>query len=398
MEWQENLNAAWRHDDKAHIISLLNEQLAPYTSEAVQQVCRILNCGAWAEIEDVHVIPEELEPKKSAPSPSERLASLNMKTAEHADDDRLFSVPPEYIRLMYAEYATSSRPSKITVGNSNAEDAKTILKVLDDALFGTVVAAFNNHALWEYLENGSLGQSAEVCMKMYGEYCGGSAQWQLMVEDVASTLKFRFPLSAFTLDLEGGPMSPNINPECKCCMQGYLMKGICVMHDRLQVTQVCDTRTRQQPPHKYSSLEAPDLEFPECRQRQLSAILTSHKLPYAVKLQAEEKKKHKAIKAEESAEYKQHTAALEQASAVDNVTEKSWNSLMMAEVKVERKKLEKLAKEVAGHDEVHRAAAEKLEMKIGTLEKETTEKIAKWRKEHDAAMGKLTAISDNLNA
>ena len=127
------------------------------------------------------MIPEELEPeKKSAPSPSGRLASLNVKTAERADDDRLFSMPPEYAGLTYVEYATSSGPSKITVGSSTAEDIKAILEALDDALFDTVAAAIDNDALREYLETGSLGQSAEVCIKMYGEYCGGSAQWQLM--------------------------------------------------------------------------------------------------------------------------------------------------------------------------------------------------------------------------
>ena len=79
----------------------------------------------------MHVIPEGLEPEeKSAPSPSERLASLNAKTAERADDGRLFSVPPEYAGLTYAEYATSSRLSKITVGNGSAEDVKTILEAL----------------------------------------------------------------------------------------------------------------------------------------------------------------------------------------------------------------------------------------------------------------------------
>ena len=60
-----------------------------------------------------------------------------------------------------------------------------------------------------------------MVIKMYGEYCGGSAQWQLMVEDVANTLKFEFPLSAFTLNLEGGLISPNLNLECKCCIRGY---------------------------------------------------------------------------------------------------------------------------------------------------------------------------------
>ena len=77
-----------------------------------------------------------------------------------------------------------------------------------------------------------------------GEYCGGLAQWQLMVEDIASTLKFEFPLSAFALNVGGGLMSPNINSECKCCLRTFLTKVIHTMHAGLQATQSGDTRTR----------------------------------------------------------------------------------------------------------------------------------------------------------
>ena len=90
-----------------------------------------------------------------------------------------------------------------------------ILEALDDALFDDLVNAVNNRALREYLETGSLGRSTEILIKMYGEYCGGSAQWQLMAEDIESALKFEFPLSSFALNVERGLMSPNLNPECK---------------------------------------------------------------------------------------------------------------------------------------------------------------------------------------
>ena len=56
----------------------------------------------------------------------------------------VFSVPLEYAGLTCSEFATSSGPSKITVGNGSAEDVKTILEALDDALFGTVIAAVDN--------------------------------------------------------------------------------------------------------------------------------------------------------------------------------------------------------------------------------------------------------------
>ena len=47
----------------------------------------------------MRVAPEEPEPeKKPDPTPTERLASLNARTAKVDDDDRLFNVPTVYTR------------------------------------------------------------------------------------------------------------------------------------------------------------------------------------------------------------------------------------------------------------------------------------------------------------
>ena len=118
-----------------------------------------------------------------------------------------------------------------------------ILEALDNALFDDLMGAIDNRALREYLETDSLGQSTEICIKIYGEYCGRSAQWQLMAEDIASTLKFEFPLLSFALNMERSLMLPNLNPECKCCLRAFLAKVVQGMHGGLQVTQACDMRT-----------------------------------------------------------------------------------------------------------------------------------------------------------
>jgi hypothetical protein len=62
-----------------------------------------------------------------------------------------------------------------------------------------------------------MGRLTELVIKVLGEYCGGSAQWQLMTEDLENALKFELPLSAYVLSVEQGLKSPNLNPECPCC-------------------------------------------------------------------------------------------------------------------------------------------------------------------------------------
>ena len=79
---------------------------------------------------------------------------------------------------------------------------------------------------------------------MLGEYCGGSAQWQLMAEDLENSLKFELPLSAYALSVEQGLKSPNLNPECHCCTRSFLTKVVRGMHSGLQSLQVGDARTR----------------------------------------------------------------------------------------------------------------------------------------------------------
>ena len=97
---------------------------------------------------------------------------------------------------------------------------------MTQSLFNGLVNAVNNRPLCEYLETGSLGRSTEVLIKMYSEYCGGSAQWQLMAENIESALKFKFPLSVYALTVECRLMSPNLNPECKCCMHSFFAKVV----------------------------------------------------------------------------------------------------------------------------------------------------------------------------
>ena len=41
-----------------------------------------------------------------------------------------------------------------------------------------------------------------------------------------------------------GLVVPNLNPDCKCCVQGCLMKAVKAMHVSLEKTQVCDARGR----------------------------------------------------------------------------------------------------------------------------------------------------------
>ena len=208
VRWRENLNAAWRAP--VHVW--------------------------WVEIEEVRMEEEAPEPEpKADPSPTEKLAKLNREATGDPDDRRIFDLPPEYAGIMYSQFAKSSGPSKIRVGGGESDEWKTILEALDDSLFDDLVNAVNNRPLREYLETGSLGRSTEVLIKMYGEYCGGSAQWQLMAEDIESALKFEFPLSAYAtqrcaLTVERGLMSPNLNPECKCCMRSFLAKVVRGMH------------------------------------------------------------------------------------------------------------------------------------------------------------------------
>ena len=79
---------------------------------------------------------------------------------------------------------------------------------------------------------------------MLGEYCGGSAQWQLMSDDLENTLKFELPLSAWALAVEQGMKSPNLNPECPCCARSFLTKVVRYMYSGLQSLQVGDARNR----------------------------------------------------------------------------------------------------------------------------------------------------------
>ena len=95
----------------------------------------------------------------------------------------------QYAGLIYSDFATSSGRSKITVGRGSSDDVKTILEALDDALFDPVCGAINNRPLREYFETESLGTISEMALKMYGEYCGGSAQWQLMSADEHSEVR-----------------------------------------------------------------------------------------------------------------------------------------------------------------------------------------------------------------
>ena len=191
VEWREGLNSAWRSNDQALIVNMPNEQHPTQV-----KLCGIKASHSWwIEVEDVRVVPEEPEPaEKADPSPTERLASLNARTTHVEDDERLFNIPAVYAGVTYSEFATSSGPSKITVGHGNSEEVKTILEALDDALFDAVIGGIDHRPLKEYLERGSLGRVSEVCIKMYGEYCGGTAQWMLMTEDSANALPFKFPL------------------------------------------------------------------------------------------------------------------------------------------------------------------------------------------------------------
>ena len=118
------------------------------------------------------------------------------------------------------------------------------LEALDDALFDYIVNAILNRPLKEYLETASMGRSTELVIKMYGEYCGGSAQWQLMAEDLKNALKFELPLSAYALSVAQGLKSPNLNPECHCCTHSFLTKVVRGMHSGLQSLQVGDARNR----------------------------------------------------------------------------------------------------------------------------------------------------------
>ena len=113
-------------------------------------------------------------------------------------------------------------------------------------------------------------------------------------------------------------------------------------------------------------------------------------------LQVREKAESKAIKADETAALKRRTDALEQVTSADKAAEKARNRAVANEVNVERKKLEKLGKDVSGHKEVREAAFTKLALRIAALEKETADKVLKWKKEHEAAMDKLTAVAEDL--
>ena len=113
-------------------------------------------------------------------------------------------------------------------------------------------------------------------------------------------------------------------------------------------------------------------------------------------IQAEEKKKVKAVEAEKTAELRRRIAALAQVTSVDKAVEKQRSSTVATEIKAERKKLEKLAKEVAIHADKRRVAEEGLELKVGALEKKTAETIAGWRAAHNAAMEKMRVVSDGL--
>ena len=116
-----------------------------------------------------------------------------------------------------------------------------------------------------------------------------------------------------------------------------------------------------------------------------------------VVIQAEEKKKVKAVEAEKTAELRRQIAVLAQVTSVDKAAEKQRSSTVVTEIKAEHKKLEKLAKEVATHADKQQAAEEELELKVGTLEKKTADKIAGWRAAHDLAMDKLRGVSDSLD-
>ena len=182
--------------------------------------------------------------KKEELTPTERLANLNAQTVTTDEDEWLYSIPAIYAGVTYSEFATTSGLSKITVGHSDKQEVKTILEALHDALFDAVIAGGDHRPLREYLECGSLGRVSEVPIKMYGEYCGGTAQWMLMQEGSVGELVLRFLLSEFVLDLEVCFALPNLNPDCKCCVQGCLMKVVKVMHAGLEKTQVCDVRSR----------------------------------------------------------------------------------------------------------------------------------------------------------
>ena len=68
-----------------------------------------------------------------------------------------------YAGVTYSEFATSCKPSKIAVGHDSSEEVKTILEVLDDALFDAMIGGINHRALREHLECSSLGRVSEVC-------------------------------------------------------------------------------------------------------------------------------------------------------------------------------------------------------------------------------------------
>ena len=191
----------------------------------------------------MRVVPEDPEPEsKGEPSPSETLAALNAQTSKRPDDGRLLSVPPEYAGLMYADYATSSGKSKITVGNGSANDVKTVFEALDDALFDTVAGAVDNCSLQEYLETGSLGQITEILIK---RVLRRVLRWVSTMATDGRRCNQHVALRVSAVSFcTAGLTSPNINVECKCCVRSYLMRGDRVMHEGLQATQPCDTRTR----------------------------------------------------------------------------------------------------------------------------------------------------------
>ena len=84
---------------------------------------------AWADVEDVRVIPEETK-EQPPQGPMEKLASLD-KGAEV--DDYHFNIPANYCMLASGMwntlYALTGGPSKITVGHADCQEMKAVLEV-----------------------------------------------------------------------------------------------------------------------------------------------------------------------------------------------------------------------------------------------------------------------------